>query len=313
MAGDNLMMARQGTSFYDAAAGVSAVQTITLTAVTAGTYTLTYKGATTTAIAFDALAADVKGQLENMATTGAGNVTVTGNAAGPYTVTFTGDLADAPAATLVANSASLTGGTAVVAVVTDGRAGIDLAWGIDLALGNSSWNITLTGATGGTFTVTFDGQTTAAIPYNATPAAVATALKLLSKIGEHGVSVIGAAGSRYDITFRGALDGTDKAVTATGSLTPGTAALAVSGGELWVDSAVREIVYLPDADRSARVLDAIDNGVIESTTDAVTEKPAAPWGVNFVRLSRHFVKAPANNDTLTYDADLDLWVPGVGK
>jgi len=93
--------------------------------------------------------------------------------------------------------------------------------------------ITITGApTGGTFTITFTGQTTSAIPYNATAAAVATAINALSSVGAGVVTVTGGPGpaTPYVVTFGGQYAGTDVAsMTATGSFTGGTTpAIAVT-------------------------------------------------------------------------------------
>ena len=84
--------------------------------------------------------------------------------------------------------------------------------------------ITITGGpTGGTFTLTYAGQTTAAIPYNATAAAVLAALEALSNIAPGDVTVTGAAGGPYTITFTGTLAGTNVTqITATASFTGGT-------------------------------------------------------------------------------------------
>lgn len=102
--------------------------------------------------------------------------------------------------------------------------------------------VTITGTpTGGTFTLTFDGQTTAGIAYNAAAAAVQSALEALSNIAVGDVTVAGGPGpgTPYTVTFTGAYAGTDVAVmTASGaSLTGGTSpAVAVTtttagGGE----------------------------------------------------------------------------------
>lgn len=62
--------------------------------------------------------------------------------------------------------------------------------------------ITLSGgATGGTFTLTFDGQTTAPIAFNATGATVQTALQALSTINTNNVTVTGSAGGPWVATF----------------------------------------------------------------------------------------------------------------
>ncbi|NQE86258.1 phage tail tube protein [Nocardia terpenica] len=77
--------------------------------------------------------------------------------------------------------------------------------------------------TGGTFTLTVDGKTTSGITYNATPAAVRTALEKLSTVGTGSAEVTGTAGS-YSVT----LPSTVTTITASGSgLTPsGTVTIA---------------------------------------------------------------------------------------
>ncbi len=87
--------------------------------------------------------------------------------------------------------------------------------------------VTITGGpTGGTFTLTLAGQTTAAIAYNATAAAVQTALNALPNINAGDVTVTGGPGpaTPYVITFGGQYAGEDMpAMTASGaSLTGGT-------------------------------------------------------------------------------------------
>jgi len=101
------------------------VQTITVTgAPTGGTFTLTWNGQTTAAIAYNATAAVVQTALAALSNIGAGNVTVTGNAGGPYTVDFVGTLANTDVAQMTA-TASLTGGTTpgvTIATTTAGGA-----------------------------------------------------------------------------------------------------------------------------------------------------------------------------------------------
>jgi hypothetical protein len=89
---------------------------------------------------------------------------------------------------------------------------------------NEVQTVTVTGApTGGTFTLTYSGQTTGPIAYNATAAAVQTALTGLSNVGTGNVAVTGASGGPYTVTFQGTLADTDVAqMTATASLTGGT-------------------------------------------------------------------------------------------
>lgn len=103
------------------------------------------------------------------------------------------------------------------ALVDDGNTGFTSAV-------NEVQVVTITGApTGGTFTLTYAGQTTAAIPYNAAAAAVQTALEALSNIAPGDVTVTGAAGGPYTITFTGTLAGSDVTqITAAASFTGGT-------------------------------------------------------------------------------------------
>lgn len=103
---------------------------------------------------------------------------------------------------------------------------------------NEVQTATITGGpTGGTFTLTWSGQTTAAIAYNATAAAVQAALEALSNIAPGDVTVTGAAGGPYTVTWGGVHLGDDvAAMTAsgtnlTGGTTPGvTIATTTAGG-----------------------------------------------------------------------------------
>ena len=130
---------------------------------TGGTRTLTIKGlGTTSNLAYNASGATIKAALEAIASTAA--VGVTGGAGGAYTATF----ADAGANALT-GTPSLTGGANTITIVK-GNGGVQT---ITLGAGNS----------GGTFTLTFNGQTTSALAYNATGAQVQTALLALSNLG----------------------------------------------------------------------------------------------------------------------------------
>lgn len=90
---------------------------------------------------------------------------------------------------------------------------------------NEVQTITIAGTpTGGTFTLSYGGQTTSAIAYNAAAAAVQTALRALSSIGSTGVTVTGGPGpgTPYVATFGGLLAGSNLAqMTASGALLTG--------------------------------------------------------------------------------------------
>jgi PKD repeat protein len=72
--------------------------------------------------------------------------------------------------------------------------------------------VRVTNATGGTFTLTFDGQTTAALPFNATAAQVDAALEALSSIGPNNVQTSGGpvSTSNVNVFFRRALQQTNQ-------------------------------------------------------------------------------------------------------
>lgn len=102
-----------------------------------------------------------------------------------------------------------------------------------IAFGTETQTVTITGTpTGGTFTLTFEGQTTGAIAYNASASTVQTALVALSNIGPGDVICTGGAlpGTPVVVEFTGALAGANRTLmTATSSLTGGASpAVSVS-------------------------------------------------------------------------------------
>lgn len=111
--------------------------------------------------------------------------------------------------------------SATAGALSDGALGVGPA-GI-----NEQQTVTITGSpVGGDFTLTYAGQTTAAIAYNATAAAVEDALELLSTIGQGNVEAAGGPlpGTAVTVRFIGDLAGQGvAAMTASGAgLTGGT-------------------------------------------------------------------------------------------
>ena len=107
------------------------VQTVTVDA-TGGTFTVTWNGATTSALAFNVSAADFTTAMALVAD-GAGNVTVTGGpgAAGggtPYTLTWAAGRGNVPAPTTDASSLTGGAGTAAVATTTAGVSALADPW-----------------------------------------------------------------------------------------------------------------------------------------------------------------------------------------
>jgi len=78
-----------------------------------------------------------------------------------------------------------------------------------VTLVNEAQLYTVTGSpTGGTFKLTFEGQETGTIAYNAAAATVQSALEALTTIGSGNVSVSGSAGGPWTATFIAVLQGT---------------------------------------------------------------------------------------------------------
>ena len=93
-------------------------------------------------------------------------------------------------------------------------------------LGRVNKRITLTlSATGGTFTLTVDGETTSAIAYNATADDIADAIVALTSMNAGDVAVTGAG--PFTIQYTGDRAGQDITTTASGASLTGGAGTAV--------------------------------------------------------------------------------------
>jgi len=186
-------------------AGTNEVQTVTLSGVmTTGTFTLSFGAATTAGIAYNASAATVDAALEAISTIPAGGVAVTGSAGGPWTVTFTGALSYQEVPAMVMNDNGL---KVVVVETTPG-----------VTLTNEVQTISLSGSPhGGTATLTYSGQTTSALAYNAAAATIQAALEALSNLAPADVVCTGGPWpAAVVLTFGGTLAATDVAAL-TGS------------------------------------------------------------------------------------------------
>ncbi|MFH8813138.1 hypothetical protein ACH4GZ_39065 [Streptomyces hygroscopicus] len=132
--------------------------------------------------------------------------------------------------------------------------------------------VTVTGSpTGGTYTLTFSGQTTSGIPYNATAAQVKTALEALSNVNPGDVTVTGGPhpGTPIVVTFvgqylgddvgqmtasgAGLTGGTSPAVTVA-TTTAGGAATASDGTETLAGFLVDGIFFNPGSTKAAGAL-----------------------------------------------------------
>lgn len=199
------------------------VATVTINgSPTGGTFTLTFGDQTTSALAYNASAAVVAAALSALPSTpessgGTNDVqtaTISGSpTGGTFTLTFGGQTTSA----IAYNAAASAVQSALAALTTIG-AGTTNTY--------AEQEITIDGApTGGTFTLSFGGQTTAGIAYNAAASAVQSALVALSSIGSSNVTVTGQAGGPYLVSFAGTLTGPQATITSNpASLTGGAGA-----------------------------------------------------------------------------------------
>ena len=202
-----------------------------------GTFTLTYAGSTSAAINWNDSAARVESKLAAMLATplaGESNpVSVSGPDGGPWRIKWGGSMAGRNAATLVGNGSLLGGSRVVVSRIVEAE-----------DPENERQEIKLRGSpTAGTFTLTFNSQTTGAIPYNASAAVVQAALEALSSVSWGNVLVTAAApGGPYLVEFIGTLAGANQnAISGSSSLSgAGTAGYATTlvdpTGPNWVSA-----------------------------------------------------------------------------
>lgn len=133
-----------------------------------GDFTLTFDGQTTLPLGWDASATEVEDALLALSNIDASGVVVSGSMSTGFTIEFVNTEGNQDQPQIAVTNSSLKFGG------VGGQNEVQ-----DIVFNDVP--------TGGTFTITFDGQTTAAIPYNATPAQVEAALELLPNI--NGVTV----------------------------------------------------------------------------------------------------------------------------
>jgi len=147
------------------------------------------------------------------------------------------------------------------------------------------------GTSGGTFTLTFGGQTTAPIAYNATPAAVQSAVQALSSVGSGNAIVVSGVGGGWQVWFVGTMNGAyEPQMTANGAgLTgsgPGVAVTTLSaGGDAGQavgtrDPLLRLTATLPDAlGRPNEVIQDVSSLTPTGGSDKTTAYTYGPAGM----------------------------------
>jgi len=205
------------------APGTNEVQTVRIPTsdLTGETFTLTVVGETTGNIAADSVTASGIQTAINFVldygTTGRYVAVTDGEITNTFDVEFLGTLAGF-------NIADMTGSGTWLAADGDIPVGVEATTDGGAAT-NEVQTVTLDGPpTGGTFTLSFDGDTTSAIAYNAAASAVQSALQALGSIGLGAAGVTGSAGGPYTVTFQGTLAATNVAqMTGDGSSLTGAA------------------------------------------------------------------------------------------
>ena len=150
-----------------------------------GTFNLTFDGQTTTGIAYNASMSTIQSALEGLSNIASGDVEVIGTVTGTVYVEFKATYAAQDI--LLMTGANVSGNAAVT--ITKIR--------------NDVQKLTFSsGSAGETYKLTYRGQITSAIAFDATPAQVKTELELLSTIST--VIVTGTANSDLYVEFSGA-------------------------------------------------------------------------------------------------------------
>jgi len=238
---------------------------IHLGGATGGTFTITVGSATTVALAWNANDATIQAALEALATVAAGGCVVS-TITGGHRLSFAASSVLTSASELsVSITSSLTGTTTTPACLVSTHAKTK----------SEVTQIKVGGATSGSYTFTFYGQT-ATIPYNATAASFKTLLEGLSNIYPGDVTVAQYAdgfylswGGRYlgdDLTQPTIVDSTSGGTGVTiSTVTSGQepASPAIDGTSM--------VPVLPDAYTRILVVDSVVYGFCYSAGDEVPQ------------------------------------------
>ncbi len=272
------LLANTNVSEVTGDAGRDEVQTLTLGSTVAGdTFDITYSAATTTPIPYDASAATVEAALEVLGGISAGDVVVSGSAGGPYTLSFDETL----------------GFT-------------DLAEVTAIAGTHEVQTLTLSGTIAGdTFAITWGGETTTDIAYDAAAGTVQAALEVFSGIDTNDCVVTGSAGGPYTLTFGELLGYAPQAeVTAVGGtdeIQTITLASTIAGDSFYITYAgqtTTDIAYDAAAATVQSALEVLSN--VTAGDILVTGSAGGPWTLTFDQLL-----ANTNVDQVTGDAGTD--------
>jgi hypothetical protein len=299
------------TTTQGSATATPEVQTVTLNdGPIAGTYTLTFETETTGAIPFDDSGATIKSELELL--TGVTTVTVTKTGTLPNQVVYQVTFDDPGNRDLgqMTSTNSLTGSNVYASITTAASAATDERQRVTLA----------TGTSGGTLTLTYSGQTTANIPWDATAFEVRDALCDLSNIAGtdevQEVEVVGASSGDLTLDLDGnttaaiAFDAAASAVQSALEALPNIEVgdVVCAGGPL--NTSPVTVTFRANLGRQGvsemTVVDSTDGTATNTTTTAgvaaevsVSGNDGGPWTVRFVEgLGSEDVAALTGDGTL---------------
>ena len=186
---------------------LNSIQILTINgSPTGGSFTMSWGSTTTAPITISGLSSTTIASALTSAFSSYATFAVSGT--NPYYITVS-PVNSTPIVMMTASNAGLTGGS-----------------------GGTTQTVTISGSPSGNFTLTYLGQTTGSIAYNATAATVQTALAALSTVGSGNVSVTGSAGGPWTVVF-GSLLAPAQPLTAS-TITGGTIAITANNPTLAV-------------------------------------------------------------------------------
>lgn len=284
--------------------GTNEVQTLTVLA-TGGSFVLSFKGTATGTLPYNVSDTDLQAALESVPTIGSGNVDVSASA-NIYTITFQGDLAATNVPLLVADGNRLTPihPRIVTATTTPGD-----------GTHNEVQTVSLQNAAVGTFTLTFDGQTTSALAYGASAATVQTALRALSSITGTNVNVT-KSGDVYTLTFVGTLGDADQPQTtadASGLRPSATVVETTPGAAYAITSTATNIKTALAASDAADALVTAANHSANDGSGVVTAMPATNLAGGTDALGVVAATAVLSTNLTGTNNDLDFTAVPVGN
>ena len=222
-------------------------------------FTLTLDGHTTGPIAVEAAHGDVEDALKVLPNIGVGNVSVSGDPGGPFTVEFIGALAKTEMSLLIGSDGGI----------------------------NEKQTLAIVGAAAGDkLVLTYGGQPTGELAYDATSAQIAAALKGLNNIGDADVAVTDGDPDGWVVEFIGALAKTDVGAISGACGKNEKQTIVVSAGAAgdkliltYDGQSTGELAYDSTSAQIAAALKGLNN--IGDNDVAVTDGDPAGWVVEF--------------------------------